>query len=419
MPFPNEHSARQEDPGKYESFRRENGKFGPGIDVIWGITKDGKTEIQTIRFDSKKFTPDEAKKWLEDHNFKTEIEKAIEASLFLTYKAPPAIALARARIENGVPIRRYRKETIKAGQYIKASDNFSFEVTPETIDHWVQAFESWTAAGNKIPIPLSHADAGDPERNRGWVIGMFRDGDSLISIMDLIGDDGARLALTSDVSIFSPPEVIDGKGNKYAYPITHVALCTDPVIPGLKGFESIAASRADILIRSEDMKFEKIVEALGIKDTVTNENAEALVLAGIEANKLALAEKTAALELSNKTLKMSNESGKVDPMVLGLVAENREIKLAGLVTAGKITPAVKKILEKAYIEKPALELSLAKGVDNFDIVIQALKQNEPVRLGEETGPQTLDLSNPNNGEVKTNAIAEDVKRRRVDAGMKD
>lgn len=75
-PFPNEHAARQNEPSKYVRFRRQNGKGGPGIDFIYGITSDGKVEIQSIRFSADKFTVAEAKKWLEDHGFKTTVEAA-------------------------------------------------------------------------------------------------------------------------------------------------------------------------------------------------------------------------------------------------------------------------------------------------------------------------------------------------------
>jgi hypothetical protein len=75
MPFPNEYSARQENPDKYKSFHRQNNKFEPGIDVIFGILPDGKTEIQTIRFRTSKFkSKEQVKEWLEKHDFKTSIE---------------------------------------------------------------------------------------------------------------------------------------------------------------------------------------------------------------------------------------------------------------------------------------------------------------------------------------------------------
>jgi len=79
-PFPNEHAARQTEPSQYDSFRRNHPKgFPAGIDVIFGLkTVNGKTvsEIQTIRFKSDKWTPEKAKEWLKDHNFKTNLEVA-------------------------------------------------------------------------------------------------------------------------------------------------------------------------------------------------------------------------------------------------------------------------------------------------------------------------------------------------------
>lgn len=69
MPYPNEHAARLRDPGKYTQFRRENDFFGAGIHAIWGILPRGKVELQAIRFDAQKFSVDEAKRWLEEHNY--------------------------------------------------------------------------------------------------------------------------------------------------------------------------------------------------------------------------------------------------------------------------------------------------------------------------------------------------------------
>lgn len=77
MPFPNEHSARIVNPGKFESFARQNDELGQGIDVIFGIRKDGKSEIQAIRFDKDRFTLEEARDWLKRHDFKIiELEEA-------------------------------------------------------------------------------------------------------------------------------------------------------------------------------------------------------------------------------------------------------------------------------------------------------------------------------------------------------
>lgn len=70
MPYPTEHAARMVDPGKFRNFRRENGKFGPGIDAIWGIDEAGKVSLQAVRFDASKHSPDEVRSWLESHDMK-------------------------------------------------------------------------------------------------------------------------------------------------------------------------------------------------------------------------------------------------------------------------------------------------------------------------------------------------------------
>jgi hypothetical protein len=69
LPSQNEFSARIKNSNLYDDFRRENNKFGQGIDVVFGI-KNGKTEIQSIRFDKTKFNKDEINKWLEKHDYK-------------------------------------------------------------------------------------------------------------------------------------------------------------------------------------------------------------------------------------------------------------------------------------------------------------------------------------------------------------
>lgn len=69
MPYPNEHAARIRDPRRYVRFRRENDKFGPGIDAIWGVTSQGKVELQAIRFDAKRYTVAQAKAWLKRNNY--------------------------------------------------------------------------------------------------------------------------------------------------------------------------------------------------------------------------------------------------------------------------------------------------------------------------------------------------------------
>jgi hypothetical protein len=77
VPFRTEHAARQEDPDQFTTCRRSENKLGPGVSPIFCRRRsDSKWILQTIRFDSKRFTPAEAKKWCEDHDFKSDIEAA-------------------------------------------------------------------------------------------------------------------------------------------------------------------------------------------------------------------------------------------------------------------------------------------------------------------------------------------------------
>ena len=78
MPYPNEWSARLEDPDKFDHFRRKNDKLGSGVDVIFGILpagsdeegkRGGRVKIQAIRFKKDKFkSKEDVKDWLKKHD---------------------------------------------------------------------------------------------------------------------------------------------------------------------------------------------------------------------------------------------------------------------------------------------------------------------------------------------------------------
>lgn len=310
--------------------------------------------------------------------------------MILQLKTPPASSLGLS--EGGLT--RFKKELIKVGSYIKGSTQQSFTVAADTLTHWVKTFDLWLANGNKVAIPLAHDRAGDVATNQGWVTQLFIEGESLFGIMEL---KTPELALTSDVSIYVPLEVVDGKGIRYMQPITHIALCTDPVIPGLESFEKLSLSNKG----DTNMKFlEKIYEKLGL----SGEKAT-------EANVL--------LALDKPTDKPVTSTPEPNLAVAKLVSENREIKLSGLVKAGLITPACKDAITAKYVEPKVVALELSQKADNgaFDFLYDILAQNDPVSLREQTGVQSLELANT--GVDKPNAIQVDIKKRRAAAGLKD
>lgn len=269
----------------------------------------------------------------------------------------------------------YRKELIKVGNYLKASTGQAFEVTIATLVHWAKTFHSWIAAGNKVGIPLGHEHANEPEKNAGWVTNMFVEGNSLFSTMELLDP---TLALTTDVSIFVPAEFTDGKGHRYVQPIQHVALTTSPVIPGLGKFTELSLSKGD-----NTMDPKVLAKLLGMTEASTEEQLTA------EITKL----KTPVVPAT--TIAASLPVVTVDPLLAKVVGENRSGKLTTLLNAGLITPAVKDLIDKRYVESTALTLSLSKGGDDgFDLLVEVLTHNKPGDLLlEKSGPQLLELAN--------------------------
>lgn len=62
-------------PDLYKRFRYKK-HFAKGIDVVWGVRPNGKTEIQSIRFSPKRFNRAKVINWLERNKFKfTKIEE--------------------------------------------------------------------------------------------------------------------------------------------------------------------------------------------------------------------------------------------------------------------------------------------------------------------------------------------------------
>ena len=69
MPFKLFHNARIENPSKYVKFTTTKDELSVGVHTVYGITKDKNKEVQMLKFDVDKFTSDEAKKWLKDHDY--------------------------------------------------------------------------------------------------------------------------------------------------------------------------------------------------------------------------------------------------------------------------------------------------------------------------------------------------------------
>ena len=320
--------------------------------------------------------------------------------IFLQLDHKPFLGLSAPTVgQDGATTRRYRKEVIKVGQYHKESDNQDFAITGETLKHWAATFHEMRRNGVKVPIPVDHSEkAAD---NRGWVEDLFVEGDTLVMACELSDRDVENLVKRNDVSLQSPPEWTDGKGNQYVRPITHISLTPVPVVPGLDAFMPIAAS---FKTKGTTMDWKKLGADIGIDEELTDKNAAKLILSHVgtltEAAKKATETANAATLKLNELEKASkkpagDEPPPIDPLVLSLTRKNRVMVLNGLVGAARLTPAMRDVVKKAKIDGEALTLDLSHGsADDFDFWMKIIAENDPVTLKEQTGPQTLELGRP-------------------------
>ncbi len=109
MPFKNEHSLRVNSPKKYVRFRRQNDKFGPGKDAIFGITKSGKAELQAVRFRKKSHTVKDVEEFNKKHKLHGTVHPAKESSDHMS----AALAV------NRMPTKNYKMEDVTYGESLK------------------------------------------------------------------------------------------------------------------------------------------------------------------------------------------------------------------------------------------------------------------------------------------------------------
>lgn len=274
------------------------------------------------------------------------------------------------------------KELIYAGKF-RMGNGTEFEVDKPLLQHWASTFVAMDQNGLQVPLPVEHTE--DPEKNRGRVTGLYVENNSrgvpaLFGKIQFRDKQAAELAKTSQVSIFSPPEFIDGKGNRYVRPIKHVALTDYPVIPALQGFESIAASLVPIH-KDLTMPLKKLATTIGVScDDETK--LEETIVASFKSNVDLLAAKDA--EIAELKSKIKPDPVQVSPVHRNMLRDNRDMKLSLLVSKGLISPAVKDELVKGFCTDESLTLALSStgSTDPFDIFIAALSKNVVVPLGD-------------------------------------
>jgi hypothetical protein len=259
----------------------------------------------------------------------------------------------------------FEKELIYIGKFTK--DDVTFEVVEETLDHWVLEFSKMAAHGFKIILPVEHTF--DPEKNRGYVTVLSKRPNSrgipaLFGRIEFSDAAAAKLARTTDVSIYSPPTYQMGNGYNAIRPITHVALTNYPVVPGLSPFETLAASFA----QGSLMNLTELAMKLGIAvpDGADDAAVSELIMkafAELQKKTAPAADPAVAASFAEvlALLKPKQDDSK-DAVMLSIVADNRNLKIEGLVTGLKLSPAEAVAWKKTYAPT-TLSLSNADGFD--------------------------------------------------------
>jgi HK97 family phage major capsid protein len=190
-PYPNEHAARLEDPDKYQGFRRKNDAFGEGIDAILGL-KDGKAELQAIRFDKQLFTVAEAKAWLEEHNYTviefepaseerqmSEIEAEVTEEVTEVVEEVTEESVDMRDLGIGVEHRAYSLDASPINEddrrvqiAVSSEEPVERSFGKEILEHSAEAIDLSFLASGRAPLLLDH----DPEKQIGVIESVDLDG---------------------------------------------------------------------------------------------------------------------------------------------------------------------------------------------------------------------------------------------------
>jgi len=181
-PYPNEHAARLEDPDQYDSFSRETDAGGEGIDFIYGI-KDNVTELQSIRFDKKRYTAQQAQDWLKEHeiyliefepaseerNMSEEIQTEDQVVEVVEDRLNDQTVQHRAMAMELSPIDEKRRSVqIALSSEEAVMRSFGYEV----LEHSPEAIDLSFLASGRAPLLLDH----DPSKQIGVIESVRLDG---------------------------------------------------------------------------------------------------------------------------------------------------------------------------------------------------------------------------------------------------
>ena len=134
---------------------------------------------------------------------------------------------------NGQPAAYFWADGIRAGKYVHPAGKFELQVDGKRLDGWVYNFHKMREAGVDVPVPVDHSNKA--RDNLGYVVDVRREGQTLMLLHQLIGEDAIRLAARNKVSLGIDPNFTDGQGRAFGDCVVHSSLTPVPLVPGQEG----------------------------------------------------------------------------------------------------------------------------------------------------------------------------------------
>lgn len=353
------------------------------------------------------------------------LSDALTPALTLGQGYPTSRKVKVGDAEKEFPVAYFWKDVIPAGEFEDNKTGRRLSVPGKRLDGWVEKFHAMRAAGIEIPAPKDHSAKADD--NLGFVLDAKRNGDRLSLLYQVIGEDGALVALRNRASVCIDPDYVDETGKHWGDAIIHSAFTPTPVITGMGEFVPFAASRdrqaeTPIYYLSAEqgdppMDLKALREALGAAADVPDEKLPDLAAQRLTAlrteSTTALSRATAAeakvSELDAKVVTLSRTPAAPDPEALRDRADLTVGRIDLAVSRGDLPPFIAtKLKEKVNAGgKPnAFMLSRAddlgdRPVDFVLALFDGAKLNPPA--GSKSGTQLLSREIPGQSETDADA----------------
>lgn len=334
-----------------------------------------------------------------------------------------------------LPTKRFEKDIAHVGTYKHPRDGWTLNITPEKIDAWVSNFQRMKTAGVDVEVVKDHRH--DAEAVVGYVTDMRREGDRLIAVHEMVGDDAIKLAqVVRNVSPWIERNFKDGHGTAYGESIIHSAIVQGPVIPGQEPFKAIAASmragNPDALLFSIEgntmpLDLAPFKTLLGKPELTETELATAVRERLTAAESAKTTAENEARDMKAKVLSLEGQltalkaKPEPDAEVLDMLADGAGDGFDALATNGNITPAIAASLKTLFVGAPKSRnaYALSGRVSGHETsiakqLITILKDNKPTpAAGHKTGLQM----STGRGEVTAEDKAAAAKQLKAGAGI--